>query len=130
MATGKFDLVDIPFGLIFAFASAGALGLSTIPFPFFDLSENVFVLGEGAGSIGFSFFSVLAVVSLLFALYTNRKDISSLPTVEYWVVLATIGLVVAAPFNVIISTILPTTTAAFVAWGIQSSGYFILSYSG
>lgn len=130
MATGKLDLVDVPFGLIFAFASAGALGLSTIPVPFIDLSANLFVLGEGVGQIGFSFFSLLAVACLLFAVYTNRKDVSSMPTVEYWIVVATIGLVLAAPFNVIISTILPNTTAAFLAWGIQSSGYFLLSYSG
>ena len=130
MATGKLDLVDIPFGLIFAFATAGALGLGTIPFPFFDLSDNLFTLGSGVGRIGFSFFSLLSVLSLLFALYTNQRDISSMPTIEYWVTLATIGLVIAAPFNVIIETILPATTAAFIAWGIQTSGFFILSYSG
>jgi len=130
MATGSIDLVDIPFIGIFAFAAAAGLGLFVLPLPFIDLNMTLFEIGQGQGRLIVTLATILSIVSLGFTFYTNQLDFSRMTGVEYWIVIATIGLVLAAPFNVILETLLPNTTAAFIAWTIQSAGVTSLSYTG
>ncbi len=130
MATGSIDINDVPFIFVFAFAAAAGLGLFTVPLPLIDLDATLFTLGEGPGKLAITFATIASILSLGFTFYTNQLDYSALTTVEYWMVIATVGLVLATPFQIIINTVLPNQTAAFVAWIVQSSGVLALSYSG
>ena len=130
MATGSIDIEDIPFVFVFSFAAAAGLGLFVLPLPVIDLDATLFTLGEGAGKLAITFATIASLLSLAFTLYTNQLDYSAMSAVEYWIFLATVGLVLATPFDIIISTVLPNETAAFAAWIVQSTGVLVLSYSG
>jgi hypothetical protein len=130
MATGNIDLNDVPFIAIFSVAAAANLGFFTLPLPVIDLNAVLFTLGNGAGKLAITFAAIASLVSLAFAFYTNRLDRSELVGVEYWIVVATVGLVLATPFQIIIDTLMMNDTAAFVGWIIQSTGILSLSYSG
>ena len=131
MATGSIDLNDIPFIFVFSFAAAANLGVFVLPLPAgISLTDSIWTIGSGQGALTITIAVVGSILALAATFYTNQLDYSSMKGVEYWIVIATVGLVLAAPFQVIINTLLPVQTAAFGAWCIQSIGVLALSYSG
>ena len=127
---GRIDLNDVPFIGIFSVSAATNLGFFELPLPFFSLSDALFTLGQGEGQLAISIATIGSLISLAFAFYTNRLDRSQFSGIEYWIVIATVGLVLASPFKIIINTIMMNDTAAFVGWVVQSTGILALSYSG
>ncbi|WP_152415916.1 hypothetical protein [Halovivax asiaticus] len=109
----------------FSMAVAVSLGmLSTDLVPFIDLGQILFEFGN----IEFSLARGIAVACLL-AVFVNR-DVGFADTsgVDLWIVYATIGLILAPPLFPALQGTLAEAPAAFAAFGVQTTGFTLVSY--
>ena len=127
---GRIDWDDRIFAVAFLLASAISVGFVTVPGTSM-FSDTIFELGSGAEAAEFSIAKLVSLVALFAAIASNRTDFSALNSVEYWVAVTTIGLVIAPPFMPLIQGFIQQSmVAGAFALIIQAGGFFIISYLG
>jgi hypothetical protein len=123
---GQIDPLDLAALPLFLFGSLFELGLVDFSLGGVSLSETVFALGGTDIS--------LAVILMLGALgaviYTNEWEFDADGGITTWVVVATLGLIIAPPFVPALSEFLAQDIAASAALLVQTAGYTIVSYMG
>jgi hypothetical protein len=130
MAFGRIDWDDRLFGAIFLLSSAVSVGLLTVPGTTL-FSDTLFTLGSGGAAVAVSISKAISFVALMATIATNRTDFSKLVGVEWWVAIATIGLVVAPPFMPLLDQLISqSVVAGSVAIALQAGGFAIISYLG
>jgi hypothetical protein len=118
------DYLGLP---VYVICVAVALGLLDSTIMGFDLSSSLLDLGSGHA---FSVANIGAMLTLGYVAYTNHWKMDSLSGVQAWVVIATVGLLIAPPFFPVLESTLAATPAAFAALLIQVGGYVTFSYIG
>jgi hypothetical protein len=127
---GRVDWDDRLFGVAFLLASAVSVGFLTVPGTSM-FSETMLTIGDGTAAAEFSLAKLVSLVALMAAIVSNRTDFSKLTSVEWWVAVVTIGLVIAPPFSPLIDAFLNSSViAGAFAIAIQAGGFFIISYLG
>lgn len=74
--------------------------------------------------------AVLSIAALGVVAYTNEWDLGGMSSVQTYILIATLGLIIAPPFAPIIDNAISGGFGAVIALGIQSTGYTVLSYVG
>ncbi|MFD1585502.1 hypothetical protein ACFR9U_00790 [Halorientalis brevis] len=127
---GKLDLPDAVISPFFVLSSAIAMGLINFELMGFDLASTALEFTSDGYVSTVTYAGIISLLALLIAYATNRRDFSGMGFVELWVVVATVGLVIAPPFVPVLSGLLSNKFAGLIAVVIQAGGYYSLSYVG
>ena len=111
---------------VYVICIAVALGLITSDPMGFDLGQAVWESGDHYLSIA----NLGALATLAYVAYSNDWSNAHLSSVQIWIIIATVGLIIAPPFFPVLEGTLTETPAALVAAGIQIGGYVTFSYVG
>jgi asparagine N-glycosylation enzyme membrane subunit Stt3 len=112
----------------FLIAASVALGLLSSTIAGFDLGATVLDLGSGHA---FSVANVAAILCLAWVAYSNDwSSDMALTGIQAWLVIATVGLLIAPPFFPVLESTLASTPAALAALFIQAGGFVTFSYLG
>ena len=125
MEINTMDYAALP---VFIIAAAMSLGLLSATWVGFDFGATLLDLGSGHG---FSAANLIAIATLGYVAYTNdwNGDVAWM-SIQGWLVIATVGLLIAPPFLPIVSDTIAAGPAAFVALAIQVGGFATFSYVG
>jgi hypothetical protein len=124
MSVNVMDYIGLP---VFVILCAISLGLiQSSPFGL-DLATAVYEPGAGHS---FTIANLGAILTLGYVAYTNDWDGAALTGTQIWVVIATVGLIVAPPFYPPLAETLAGSTAAMIALLIQIGGYVTFSFLG
>jgi len=127
---GRIDWDDRVFGAAFLLSSAVSLGMLTVPGTSM-FSDTMLTIGGSTAAAEFSLAKLVSLVALMAAIVSNRTDFSRLTSVEWWVAVVTIGLVIAPPFAPLIQHFLHSSfIAGAFAIAVQAGGFAIISYLG
>lgn len=127
---GQLDIEDALLSPFFVLSSAIAVGLINLQLMGFNLASTALTFTSQGYTSTITYAGILSLIALLATYATNRRDFSGMGALELWVVIATIGLVIAPPFVPILGGLLNNTLAALVAVVVQAGGYYSLSYAG
>lgn len=118
------DYLSFP---VFIIAAAVSLGLLSSTILGFDLGAT-YSLGAGHG---FSVANIAAILSLGYVAYTNDWSGNiAWKGIQGWLVVSTVGLLIAPPFLPLLQNTLAQTPAAITALVIQAGGFVTFSYVG
>lgn len=122
------DAVVSPFFVVASMVSAGLLSFSLFGY---DFAGTLFSLGSGAGAISVSIAKLVAIIALVTAYASNRPDFSDMTSIETWVVVATVGLVLVPPFSPAVESVIQQSQiAGLIAVIVQAGGFYSLAYLG
>jgi len=127
MTMGKVDLNDLL--IMPGFLLAVLLNLQLIDDPTQGLLSSE-IWAHSSTATSFSVATLLGLLSLGIVLYTNDFSFGIAGTLTIWAVIVTVGLMLAPPFVPIVSAILTSTAASYVAFALQALGYVEVSYHG
>lgn len=124
MEVNMLDYAVFPFYLM---ACAVSLGLLGSTFLGFDMSAS-FNIGAGHA---FSVANIAAIGILGYVAYTNDWDGGAVFNgIQGWLVLATVGVLIAPPFFPLVADTIAAGPAAIVALAVQAGGFITFSYFG
>jgi len=123
---GQIDPLDLAALPLFLFGSLFELGLVDFSLGGVSLDNTIFTLGTTDISLAV----VLMLAALGAVIYTNNWEFDPDGGMTAWVVVATVGLIIAPPFVPALSEFLTQDIAASAALLIQTAGYTIVSYMG
>jgi hypothetical protein len=118
------DYLGLP---VFVIAVAVSLGLLDSTMMGLDLGATLLDLGSDHG---FSVANTLAIATLGYVAYSNEWDRGAMSGVQMWIVLATVGFLIAPPFLPVLENTLAQQPAAIAALVVQVGGYMTFSYIG
>lgn len=131
MTRGKLDITDALMSPLFVISSAVGAGIISFAPYGFDISEPLLTLGSGAGAITLTLAKIISIAVVLAAFITNRPDFEAFTAVETWVVVATLGLILAPPFSPALENFIQASyITGSISVIIQSGGYYSLAYLG
>jgi len=118
------DYLGLP---IFVICVMMSLGMMSSTIGGIELGETLLDLGSDHG---FSVANVLAIATLGYVAYTNDWGGGMMTGIQAWIVLATIGLLIAPPFLPIVQDTLAQYPANVFALVVQVGGFISFSYVG
>ena len=140
---GQIDVEDALAGTAFALSAAVSTGVATISVIGYDLSGELINLSGTSISMALA----ISVAALLTAYGTNRMYGSGAPSnldtdlndiasgsasIETYVAIATVGVIVANGFNVMGASdfIMANDWAGIAVLATESAGYYVISWMG
>lgn len=124
MKINPMDFFAFPVFLIAACVNLGLLGSTVMGY---DLGAGVSL---GAGH-SISFASIVAIGTLAYVAYTNDWDGGlTFNSIQGWLILATIGTLIAPPFFPMVADTIASGPAAIVALVVQVGGFVSFSILG
>lgn len=133
MANMKLDLIDLPPGILFLFGALASLGLvdATVPLAGWDLSSTAWTLAAEGESVPLSIAKLMSLSGVVWALATNNIGWRGWTSLQMFLAVATLGLVLSPPFVPILDAILMgSDLAKVVSLSIQMYGFAVISYIG
>ncbi|SDJ63073.1 hypothetical protein SAMN05216226_106103 [Halovenus aranensis] len=124
MEVNTHDFLVFP---VFVAAAAVALGILDSTLMGFDLSTTLLDLGENHA---LSIANGLAIASLGVVAYTNDWHSTEMTGIQAWLIVATVGMVIAPPFFPVFTETLAETPGALVALAVQCGGFLTFSWLG
>lgn len=129
MTRGEFDDVDLVAMPVFLLGSLFQLDLLSV--------DSLPLIGDPAAAfstvagVEISIAMLLSLVALGVVAYTNNWSIDGISGgVQGYIVIATVGLIIAPPFMPALEEAVSGGVGAMFALAIQTSGYAVLSYVG
>lgn len=123
MSRGEFDLIDMLAFPLFLIGTVAQTGL--LP----DLPVlNDMLLNSEVAQVSVA--TVVATAALVFVIVTNKPRLDGWGAAQFWVVLATLLLVIGPSFVPILGAVLAADAAVAVALIVQQAGYFVASFLG
>lgn len=133
MAQLEYDGIDIAALIPFMAGSLASLGLWNPGLPLVDvaLTDALWTFSADGYTTQISIAILLSLSAVAIVMATNDVGFGTLTTVQIWVVLVTVWLILAPPFVPLLSAVLESSQwAGFVAFLIQSVGITILGFLG
>jgi hypothetical protein len=123
----RVNMADYLMFPVFIICAAVSLGILSSTMLGFDLGAT-YNLGAGHG---FSVANLLAIASLGYVAYTNDWSGGvAWKGIQGWLIVATIGLLIAPPFLPLLQNTLAETPAGLLALAVQAGGFATFSYVG
>ena len=129
MTRGEFDTLDIVASPLFAL---GALtDNNIIDAPTVMGWNPADIIWQAGAHTEVTWATLLSIIALGFVIYTNKPSVSVYGGVQAWMVITTVGLVLAPPFVPIVEQFIThNQLVGFLAFSLQSSGYAVISWLG
>lgn len=129
MSYGEVDAIDLVAFPLFLIGGLTQLGLMTAPEVMgIGLSDTLLDLGA---ETSLTIATAVALAAIAIVITTNKPNLRrGRGYIQFWVVAATVGLVIAPPFVPILENLLNGGIASGVALLLQSAGYMIVSWLG
>lgn len=129
MVRGEIDLNDAVVSPFIVLASGVQAGLSDLTLFGIDFVKPLFTLGSGADALLLTVANLFAITALAVAFAINRSSLRAFTEVEGFVAVATIALVLAPPFSLVIENLIQSSAiAGFATRVIQAAGFYSLWY--
>lgn len=130
MTRGQVDFLDLLAMPIFAVAALFANGVipGDVLGGTFDPTQSLFSLGP---ETQISYATVVAIAAIALVLWTNKPQLDVYGGIQAWVVIVTIGLILAPPFVPLISNWMAAEPwLGIVSFLLQTTGYTVVSFMG
>jgi hypothetical protein len=129
MANEQVDVIDIPPIILWVFGGFITLGFVPKDFDLLGWAPGGPLLTLPGDTV-ITAAMLIQIVAISVVYYTNEPDIDWSGSIQGWVVLMSVGLIVLQPFVPLIQWALGSTLAKLFAFIIQTFGISFVAYLG